>query len=151
MLVLVEGEQILTAVELSECTNIWLWILMRLYFLLVGRNIANIRMRRGNTWSWHYSVNRANHYSSWNTKYEWWVEVSGSLLILVLFPLTRGGGGGLWLTWCNNWLSFSLCAGICMCPFIYWLYVMLLTAVQGAGTWFVMHHFVIDTRYIIEQ
>ena len=31
MLVLIEGEQNLTGVELSDCTNMWLWICMRPY------------------------------------------------------------------------------------------------------------------------
>ena len=41
MLVLIEGEQNLTAVEHSECTNMWLRIRMPPYLLLVGRNIMN--------------------------------------------------------------------------------------------------------------
>ena len=44
MLVLIEREQNLTAVELSECTTLWLWICMRPYLLLVGRNNINSSM-----------------------------------------------------------------------------------------------------------
>ena len=44
LLFLTEEEQNLTAVELSECTNMWL----RPNLLLFGRNDVNSSMRRGN-------------------------------------------------------------------------------------------------------
>ena len=48
VLVLIEGEQNLTAVELSECTNTK-YVAMDMYatlFILVGGNIINDSMRR---------------------------------------------------------------------------------------------------------
>ena len=42
----------------------------------------------------HYSVNRVNYYSKYDTKYEWGMEeASGEWsIVLCLFTLTRGGG-----------------------------------------------------------
>ena len=83
------GEQNMTAVELSECTNMWLRICMGPYFLLVGRNNINSSMWRGDKWScitrWIGQTITRNRTQNMNGEWS---------TILFLFPLPREGRGG---------------------------------------------------------
>ena len=70
----------------------------------------------------HYSVNRVNYYSKYDTKYEWGMEEASGEWSIVLCSLSPAGAEGY-----GSYKPFNTSLGICI--YIYdllcWLYLML--------------------------